>query len=114
MSTSDTVDFEASLPKTTLKFRIVTLENGFLVMISDSAAFRLGQSAVSVPASQAKREPTSMAISGVGPDAMTVRTIAERISAWTGSMCMLIMAVKNTDRIVVMEIVNALKNHFVT
>jgi len=114
MSTSDTEDFELSLPKMTLKFRIVTLENGFLVMISDSPSFRLGQSAVSVPSGQAKREPTSMAISAVGPDAMTVRTIAERISAWTGSMCMLIMAVKDTDRVVVMEIVNALKNHFVT
>jgi hypothetical protein len=114
MSYTGTEDFKTTLAHATLSFRIMKLENGLLVMISDSDAFRLGPSAVSVPSGQLRREPTSMVVSGVGQDLMIVRSIAERISAWTNSMCMLIVAVKNINRELMLEIVNVLKSHLVT
>jgi hypothetical protein len=110
MSSADIEDFKSTLSHAILSFRVMRLENGLLVMISDSDAFRLGQSAISVPSGQLRREPTSVAMSGVGQDIMIVRSIAERISAWTNSMCMLIMAVKSVDRELMLEIINVLKN----
>ncbi|MEM2142585.1 MAG: proteasome assembly chaperone 4 family protein [Candidatus Thorarchaeota archaeon] len=98
----------------TLFFRVIRMDNGLLVMISDTETFRFGATVFSVPSKPGQREPTSTAMSGTGQDIMIARALAERVSAWTGSMCMLIMSVKDMDRQTMLEASHVLKNHFVT
>ncbi|RDE15145.1 MAG: hypothetical protein C4K47_03015 [Candidatus Thorarchaeota archaeon] len=88
------------------------LENGLLVLISDAERFRLGLSAVAIPAGQGRGEPTSTGFLSLGEDAMQVRILAENVAKSTGRMCMMIIAVKDLTRALMVDITKALKQHF--
>lgn len=105
-------DFEHETEHGRLRIRVIDLENGLLVMISDSERFRLGLSAVAIPAGQGRVEPTSTGFLSLGEDAMQVRILAESVAKSTGRMCMMIIAVKELSRTYMVEITKVLRQHF--
>ena len=109
----DITEFDASFSKGTLRVRLLELENGLLVLLSDSEKFRLGQSAVAIPSGQGRTEPTSTGIFSGALDSALIRTIAERKAAMTGQTCMVVSGIREISREVMMEIVVILKNHLV-
>ena len=110
---SDITEFESNYSKGTLRVRMLELENGLLVLLSDSDRFRLGQSAVAIPAGQGRAEPTSAGVFSGALDVALVRTIAERIAAMTGQTCMVVSGIREISREIMMEIIVILKNHLV-
>ncbi|MFW9955394.1 MAG: hypothetical protein ACFFD3_12645 [Candidatus Thorarchaeota archaeon] len=113
MTADDITEFESQFSKGTLKVRIVELENGLLVFLSDSQKYRLGQSAMAIPPGQGRTEPTSAGVFTGGLDAALVRTLSERVSVITGQTCMVISGVRDLTRETMMEIMLILKNHLV-
>lgn len=111
--TSDITDFESEYSNGILKARMLHLENGILLLLSDSKDFRLGQSAVAIPAGQGRTEPTSAGVFSRGLDAALIRTIAERVASMTGQTCMIVSGIREITRESMMEIVVFLKNHLV-
>lgn len=110
---SDVTEFESNYSKGILRVRLIELENGLLVLLSDSERFRLGQSAVAIPPGQGRTDPTSSGVfSGVLESAL-IRTIAERIAIMTGHTCMLVSGIREMSRDTMMEIIVILKNHLV-
>ena len=110
---SDIVEFESSYSKGSLRVRILKLDNGLLVLLSDSDKYRLGQSAVAIPAGQGRAEPTSAGVFAGALESALVRTIAERIAAMTTQTCMIVSGIREMTRETMMEIVVILKNHLV-
>ncbi len=111
---SNISDFTAETSKGKLIFRMMELENGLMVMISDSNRYKIGPSAVAIPSGTGHSGPTSTGLFTMGVDTTLVRTIAERISAWTGQPCMAIVAVSEFDRTTMMEVVSSLKERLLT
>ncbi|MFW9920512.1 MAG: hypothetical protein ACFFED_12990 [Candidatus Thorarchaeota archaeon] len=111
--TSDITEFESKYSKGTLRVRMIELDNGLLVLLSDSEKFRLGQSAVAIPPGQGRAEPTSAGVFSGALDSALIRTIAERIAALTGQTCMVVSGIREISREVMMEIVVIFKNHLV-
>ena len=109
----DITEFESSFSKGTLRVRMLELENGLLVLLSDSEKFRLGQSAVAIPPGQGRAEPTSAGVFSGALDSALIRTIAERIAAMTGQTCMIVSGIREMSREVMMEVMVILKNHLV-
>jgi hypothetical protein len=101
--------FESSVGK--IMVRIMKFENGLLLLVTDSDTFRLGLSAVAIPSGSGRAGPTSSGLLSLSPDASLVRTIAERVSAWTNQMCMMIIGVKDLTRELTLEITTSLRNH---
>ena len=113
MASEDITEFEANFSKGTLRIRMTALENGILVLLSDSPKYRLGQSAMAIPPGGGRTEPTSTGAFTGGLDSAMVRTLAERIAAITGQTSMVISGVREMTREVMMEIMVILKNHLV-
>jgi len=113
MSLDDIREFESEFSQGKLRGRVIYLENGILLLLSDSERFRISLSAVAIPPSHGRREPVSTGFLSTGPDATLVRTIAERVAAWTNQTCMLVIAVNGLNRALMMEIIAILKNHLV-
>jgi hypothetical protein len=114
MTTDDIQDFESQTSQGTVYIRIITMENGHLVLISDSERYRLGLSAIAIPAGHGRNEPTSVDLVSMGLESDLVRLIAEGVSAWTNQACMILVGMKNLDRLVMMDLTLFLKNHFMT
>lgn len=110
---SDINDFSADTNKGKLLFRVMELDNGLMVLISDSGEYRLGPSAVAIPSSSGQSGPTSTGLFAMGVDSTLIRTIAERLSSWTAQPCMAMVAISELDRSTMLEVVSILKDHFV-
>jgi hypothetical protein len=105
-------DFDTSFGK--IRLRIMDMENGLLLLVSDADQYRLGFSAVAIPRGQGRNEPTSTGLFTMGLDATLVRTIAERVAAWTNKTCMIVVGVKGLNREMMMELTTILKGHLLT
>jgi hypothetical protein len=114
MAHQDIRGFEVETSLGIVKMRIIELENGLLFMFSDSDSYRLGFSAVAIPPSQGRREPSSASVFSTGLDAALSRSLAEKIAALTGQTCMIVLALKNLNQIVIMELLNNIKSILVT
>lgn len=113
MGFDDIKEFESEFSQGTLRVRIMELENGTLVLLSDKDRFRLGISAVSIPPGQGRSQPTSTGLFSTGMDATPVRTLSERLSVITNQTCMVVSGLKEITQTTLMEIMLILKNHFV-
>lgn len=96
-----------------VKIRILNLENGLLILLSEKEQYRLGISAVAIPPGQGRSEPTSTALFTMGLDTTIVRTIAERIASWTNNTCMIVSGLPQLSREVMMELLSFLRDHLV-
>jgi hypothetical protein len=94
-----------------LRVRVMYLENGLIILLSDSSKFRLGNTAVSIPEGRGRNEPTSTTLFSNAIDSTLARTLAERISSWTEQACILVVSVKDFDRASTMGVMRALKQH---
>ena len=112
MEFKDIQEFETDFSQGKLRVRIMTLDNGTLILLSDSDNFRLGQSAVAIPPGHGRSEPTSAGLFSTGMTSTTVRTIAERVAVFTNQTSMVVVGVKDITQDVMMELVLILKNHF--
>jgi len=111
MESSEIQDFESETERVRLRVRVMHLENGLLILISDSERFRLGLSAVAIPAGPSRQEPSSTGFLSIGEDAIQVRVLAETVAKRTGQMCMVVVAVKELNRTLMMDITRTLREH---
>ncbi len=114
MEFEDISEFSSETSAGTIKIRIMDLSNGQLVLITDSDRFRLGLSAVAIPAGQGRSEPTSTGLFTEGLEITLVRTLAERVASWTNQTCMLVLGMSALTRERMMELTSLLRDHFVT
>jgi hypothetical protein len=114
MEQQDIKEFEVNTSQDKVKMRIIELENGLLIMLSDSDKYRLGFSAVAIPPGQGRQGPSSASVFSTGLDAALSRTLAEKIAALTGQTCMIVLAMKNLSQLAIMEILNSIKSIFLT
>ena len=112
--TDDISEFDVDSTKGKIRFRILEMENGLLLLISDSDKFRIGLSALAIPAGHGSNQPTSSGLFTAGLDAALVRTLAERVAMWTNQTCMIVAGLKAFDQNVLMELTTILKSHLVT
>jgi hypothetical protein len=96
-----------------VNIRILNLENGLLILLSEKEQYRLGISAVAIPPGQGRSEPTSTPLFTMGLDTTLVRTIAERIALWTNNTCMVVSGISKLTREVMMELLSFLRDHLV-
>ena len=114
MEFEDITEFSSETSAGTIKVRIMSLSNGQIVMMTDSDQFRLGLSAMAIPAGQGRSEPTSSGLFTRELDSTLVRTLAERISSWTNQTCMLVLGISGPlTRERMMEFTALLKTHLV-
>jgi len=104
-------DLEHETEHGKLRIRAMDLENGLLILISDSDRFRLGPSAIAIPAGQGRVEPTSTGFLSIGEDAVQVRILAETVAKRTGRTCMMVIAVKELSRALMVDITKVLREH---
>ncbi|TXT56730.1 MAG: hypothetical protein BAJATHORv1_20323 [Candidatus Thorarchaeota archaeon] len=102
-------DISTEISSGTLKVRIMELQNGLLILLSDSDEFRLGLSAVAMPGMEDRKNPTSTGIFTFDTNAMLIRTLSEQITTISGQSCMVISSVRNLNQLKLMEIMNVLK-----
>jgi len=114
MEFEDISEFSSETSTGTIKIRIMDLSNGQLVLITDSDRFRLGLSAVAIPAGQGRSEPTSTGLFTEGLEITLVRTLAERVASWTNKTCMLVLGMSALTRERMMELTSLLRDHLVT
>jgi hypothetical protein len=114
MEFEDISEFSSETSAGTIKIRIMDLSNGQLVLITDSNRFRLGLSAVAIPAGQGRSEPTSTGLFTEGLEITLVRTLAERVASWTNQTCMLVLGMSALTRERMMELTSLLKDHLVS
>ena len=113
MEFEDISEFSSETSAGTIKIRIMDLSNGQLVLITDSDRFRLGLSAVAIPAGQGRSEPTSTGLFTEGLEITLVRTLAERVASWTNQTCMLVLGMSALTRERMMELTSLLRDHLV-
>jgi len=114
MDFEDITEFSTETSTGIIRVRIIHLSNGQIVLISDSDKFRLGLSALAIPAGQGRSEPTSSGLFSKEIDSAMVRILAERVASWTNQTCMLILGISGTlTREHMMELTALLRNHFV-
>ena len=114
MEFEDISEFSSETSAGTIRIRIMDLSNGQLVLITDSDRFRLGLSAVAIPAGQGRSEPTSTGLFTEGLEITLVRTLAERVASWTNQTCMLVLGMSALTRERMMELTSLLRDHLVT
>ncbi|MHA2378590.1 MAG: hypothetical protein ACXADO_01230 [Candidatus Thorarchaeota archaeon] len=114
MNSEDIRHFEADTSLGKVRIRVIDLDNGTLLLLSDSERFRLGLSAVAIPPGRDESEPTSSGLFSTGLDTILVRTLAERVVSWTGRTCMAVVAVKGLNQKVLLELMAALKDFLLT
>ena len=110
----DIRDFDVDSSKGKIRLRILEMDNGLILLISDSEKFRIGLSAIAIPGGQGRTQATSSGLFTAGLDAALVRTLAERVAIWTNQTCLVVVGVKALDRDTLMELTVILKNHLVT
>jgi hypothetical protein len=114
MEFDDITEFSSDTSAGTIKVRIMSLSNGQLVLITDSNQFRLGLTAVAIPAGQGRSEPTSSGLFTKELDSTLVRTLAERVASWTNQTCLLVLGIGGTlTRERMMELTSLLREHLV-
>ncbi|TFG13477.1 hypothetical protein EU537_06310 [Candidatus Thorarchaeota archaeon] len=113
MPFDDIDEFEKEFSEGKLKIRIVELENGLLILLSDSEKYRMGHSAAAIPPSHTRPQPTSTGLFSTGPDSVLVRTLAERVADITKQMVMIVAGVQDLNPNTMIELMQLLKNHFV-
>jgi hypothetical protein len=111
MEFDDITEFTSDTSVGTIKIRIMTLTNGVLVLISDSKSFRLGLSAMAIPAGHGRSEPTSVGFFTTEIESTLVRTLAERIASWTNQTCMLVVGMSSLTRERMIELMSVLREH---
>lgn len=111
MDATDIDDFEIETSTGLLRLRVMYLENGLVVLLSDSDNFRLGNTAVGIPEGRGRTEPTSTTLFSNAIDSTLARTLAERVSSWKNQACILVVSVKELDRTSTMDVMRALKQH---
>jgi len=111
MDLSDIRQFESDTSRGKIRVRVTELENGSLIMITDSDKYKLGLSAVAIPPGQGRIEPTSTGLFSAGLDSTHVRTLAERVSSWMSQTCIMFIAVGQLDQAFMLEILTILKNY---
>jgi hypothetical protein len=114
MEFDDMSEFSSETSVGTIRVRILDLENGLLILISDKERFRIGVSAVAIPPGPGSSEPTSTGLLSMGLDDALVRTVAERVASWTNRTCMIIAGLTQMNRETMLEIATLLRNRFVT
>jgi len=114
MKYDDISEFSAETSEGTIRVRAIQLENGLLLLVSNSEKYRLGLSAVAIPPGSGRTDSTSTGLFTTGTDAHLVRTVAEHVSSWTNQTCMIVMGVKNLTRQITVEITTLLRNHLLT
>jgi hypothetical protein len=114
MEHQDIREFEVDTSLGKVKVRIIELENGSLLMFSDSEKYRLGFSAIAIPPGQGRSGPTSASMFSTGLDTTLSRTLAEKVAALTGQTCMIVLAMKDTSQLAIMELLNGIKSILVT
>jgi len=112
MEFDDIYEFSSETSIGTIRVRILDLENGLLILISDKEQFRLGLSAVAIPSGQGSSEPTSTGLFSLGLDNALVRSVTERVASWTNRTCIIITGLTQMNRDIMIEIVSLLKDHF--
>jgi hypothetical protein len=110
MDQQDIREFEVNTSQGKIKTRIIELDNGLLLMFSDSDKYRLGFSSIAIPPGQGRLGPSSASVFSTGLDAALSRTLAEKIAALTGQTCMIILAIKELSQLTIMEILNHIKS----
>ncbi len=114
MDGEDIRHFETDTSLGKVRVRVMDLENGTLLLLSDSERFRLGISAVAIPPSRNESEPASSGLFTTGLDTILVRTLAERIVSWTGRTCMTVVAISGLNQKILLELMAFLKDCFLT
>lgn len=114
MEFSDIRQFELNTSRGKVKVRVMEFENGQLFLLSDSEKFRLGLTAIAIPPTNGRAEPTSSSFLSAGIDATHIRTIAERVSSWVGQTCMIVAAMSNIDQTYMLEILTSLKGYILS
>ena len=114
MEFDDITEFSSQTSAGTVKVRIMTLSNGKIVLITDSKSFRLGLSAMAIPAGLGRSEPTSIGFFTTEIESTLVRTLAERLASWTNQTCMLVVAMSSLTRERMLELMSVLKEHLLT
>lgn len=114
MEFDDISEFSKDTSFGMVKIRIMTLENSLLVMISDTDRFKLGPSAIAIPPGKGSSHPTSTGLFSMSIDTSLVRTMSESLASWTNQTCMVIIALKQMNREITLELVRLLRDHFVT
>lgn len=114
MELSDIRQFESDSSRGKVRIRVIDLENGLLLMITDSEKYKLGLSAVAIPPGQGRAEPTSTGLFSAGLDSTHVRTLAERVSSWIGQTCMIVVSVGPLDQAFMLELLTILKNYLLS
>ena len=104
MNSEDIRHFETDTSLGKVRARVMDLDNGTLLLLSDSERFRLGISAVAIPPSRDESEPASSGLFTTGLDTILVRTLAERIVSWTGKTCMAVVAINGLNQKALLEI----------
>ena len=110
MGQQDIREFEVNTSQGKIKTRIIELDNGLLLMFSDSDKYRLGLSSVAIPPGQGRLGPSSASVFSTDLDAALSRTLAEKIATLTGQTCMIILAIKELSQLMIMEILNNIKS----
>ncbi len=111
MDTQSIDDFNVETTTGLLRLRVMYLENGLIVLLSDSSNFKLGNTAVSIPEGTGRNEPTSTTLFSNALDSTLARTLAERVSSWTNQACILVVSAKDLNRASTMEVMKVLKQH---
>ena len=114
MEFDDITEFSAETSAGPVKIRIMTFTNGVLVLISDSNKFRLGLSAMAIPAGHGRSEPTSIGFFTTEMESTLVRTLAERVASWMNQTCMLIVGMSSLTRERMLELMSVLKDRLLT
>jgi hypothetical protein len=114
MNYDDLSEFSSETSIGTIRVRILDLENGLLILITNQERFRLGLSAVAIPPGQGSSEPTSTSLFSMGLENALIRTVSERVAAWTNRTCMIVSGLSQINREIMLEIVSLLRDHLVT
>ena len=114
MEFDDITEFSSETSAGTVKIRVMNMTNGLIVLISDSSKFRLGLSAMAIPAGHGRSEPTSVGFFTKEIDSTLVRTLAERLASWTNQTCMLVVGMSSLTRERMLELMSVLKEHLLT
>jgi hypothetical protein len=110
MEQQDIKEYEINASIGKVKLRIIELDNGLLLMFSDSNKYRFGFSSVAIPPGHGRPNPSSASMFSTGLDAALCRTLAEKIAALTGQTCMIVMAIKDLSQLTILEILNSIKS----
>ena len=110
MEQQDIKEFGLNTSLGKVKLRIIELDNGLLLMFSDSDKYRFGLSSIAIPPSHGRPGPSSASMFSSGLDDTLSRTLAEKIAALTGQTCMIVLAIKDLSQLIIMEILNNIKS----